>query len=50
LFTLIRDAFARAWKNLAPASNREPSASISSAAEAARAREIDEERKRLLEE
>jgi hypothetical protein len=50
LFTMIRDAFARAWKNLAPASNREPSASISSAAEAARAREIDEERKRLLEE
>jgi len=50
LFTLIRDAFARAWKNLAPSSDLEPATPLSSAGEAARAREIEAERKKLVEE
>lgn len=50
LFTLIRDAFARAWKAVAPASDLEPAAQLSSAGEAARAREVDDARKKLLEE
>ena len=48
LFTMIRGAFARAWKNIAPSGDLEPAAQISSAAEAARSREIDEERKKIL--
>lgn len=50
LFTMIRDAFARAWKNIAPSSDLEPVAQLSSAGEAARAREVDEERKKLMNE
>lgn len=50
LFTMIRDVFARAWKTIAPASDLEPAAQLSSASEAARAREVDEERRRLVDE
>lgn len=50
LFTMIRDMFARVWKNIAPASDLEPAAQLSSAGEAARAREVDDARKKLLEE
>ncbi len=49
-FRMLRDAVARAWMNLAPVREPESSAPISSSAEAARAREIEAERKRLLEE
>ncbi len=49
-FKLIRDSVARAWANLAPASETESSAQISAAAEAARAKEIDAERRKMLEE
>ena len=48
-FTMIRDAIARVWSNIAPAEADE-SAQISSSAEAARSREIDEQRKKLIEE
>ncbi len=50
LFTLISGTVARVWKNLAPAGDLEPSAQLSSAGEAARAREIDEARKKLMDE
>jgi hypothetical protein len=48
-FTLMRDAIARVWSNVAPAES-DASAQISSSAEAARASEIDEARKKLIEE
>jgi hypothetical protein len=50
LFVMIRDAVARAWSGLMPASATETITPLPTAAEAARAREIDEERRRLLEE
>lgn len=50
LFTMVRDAFARAWKTIAPASDLEPSVQLSSAGEAAQARKVDEERRKLLDE
>lgn len=50
LYSLIRDTFARAWKTIAPTSDLEPAAQLSSAGEAARAREVDEERRRLIDE
>ena len=49
-FKLIRDSIARAWTNLTPASETESSAQIPSSAEAARAREIDAERRKMVEE
>lgn len=49
-FRMIRDAVARAWANLAPVGDAMATAPISSSAEAARAREIEAERKKLLEE
>jgi hypothetical protein len=49
-FRMLRDAVARAWANFAPASDASATAPLSSAAEAARAREIEAERKKLLEE
>lgn len=49
-FRLIRDTVARAWANVAPASDASTSAPLSSAAEAAHAREIEAERRKLLEE
>jgi hypothetical protein len=50
LFVMIRDAVARAWSSMVPATAAEAVTPLPAAAEAARAREIDEERKRLLEE
>lgn len=50
LFLMVRGVFERAWKNIASSDELEPVAEISSSAEAARAREIDEERKKLLKE
>ncbi len=50
LFVMIRDAVARTWSSMVPAAATESIAPLPAAAEAARAREIDEERKRLLEE
>jgi hypothetical protein len=50
LFTLIRDAVGRAWSDMVPATATETIAPLPAAAEAARAREIDEERRRMLEE
>jgi hypothetical protein len=49
-FKLIRDSVARVWANLTPASETESSAQIPSSAEAARAREIDAERRKMVEE
>ena len=49
-YKLIRDAVARAWSNLSPASAAEPETQLPASAEAARAREIDEERRKLLDE
>ncbi len=45
-FKLMRDAVARAWANLAPADDTDATARVSSSAEAARAREIEAERRR----
>ncbi len=50
LFVMIRDAVSRAWSGLVPAAATETVTPLPAAAEAARAREIDEERRRLLEE
>ncbi len=50
LFVMIRDAVARAWSGMMPAAVTETVTPLPAAAEAARAREIDEERRRLLEE
>ena len=49
-YKLIRDSVARAWSNLSPASAAEPETQLPASAEAARAREIDEERRKLLDE
>jgi len=49
-FKLMRDSVARAWANLAPADDTDVTARVSSSAEAARAREIEAERKKLVEE
>ncbi|CAG0944218.1 hypothetical protein ANRL1_01647 [Anaerolineae bacterium] len=49
VFTLIRDAVARVWKDVVPA-RVESFDQLPAAAEAARAREIDEERRKLMEE
>jgi len=49
-YKLIRDSVARAWSNLAPASEPESATQLPASAEAARAREIDAERRKLLEE
>jgi len=48
-FKLMRDAVARAWANLAPADDTDATARVSSS-EAARAQEIEAERKKLVEE
>ncbi len=50
LYIMIRDAVARAWNDMVPAPVIEAAAPLPAAAEAARARQIDEDRKRLLEE
>jgi hypothetical protein len=50
LFVMIRDAAARAWGDMLPAPASDINAALPAAAEAARSRDIDEERKRLLEE
>lgn len=47
LFTMVRDGVARAWGNVAPAT-MSASETLPASAEAARAREVDQERKRLL--
>jgi hypothetical protein len=48
---MLRDAFARAWLSMTPATAGDyGAAALPSSAEAARAREIDESRRRLLEE
>lgn len=49
-YKLLRDSVARAWTHLAPVSESDASAQISSAAEAARAREIEAERRKMVEE
>ncbi len=49
-YKLIRDAVARVWSNLAPASATEPETQVPASAEAAHAREIDAERRKLLDE
>jgi hypothetical protein len=49
-FKLMRDSVARAWANLAPTDDTDATARVSSSAEAARAREIEAERKKLVEE
>lgn len=50
IFVMIRDSVARAWVGMVPEGAAEDAASLPAAAEAARARDIDEERRRLLEE
>ncbi len=49
LYVMIRDAVARAWSGLLPAAETETVTPLPAAAEAVRSREIDEERRRLLE-
>ena len=49
-YKLIRDAVARAWSNLSPASAAELETQLPASAEAARAREIDDERRKIVEE
>jgi hypothetical protein len=49
VFTLIRDTVARVWKDIAPAPG-ESFDQLPTAAEAARAKEIDEERRKLMKE
>ncbi len=50
LFVMIRDAVGRTWNNMVPVEATEPISTLPAEAEAAQSREIDEERKRLLEE
>ena len=50
LFTMIRGVFARAWRTIAPSTDLESIAPITSSAEAARANEIDAERKKMMKE
>lgn len=49
-YSMLRDAVARGWADLVPASATEPGAPLPAAAEAAQSKEIDAERRRLLEE
>ncbi len=49
-FVLVRDAVARSWSGLVPATVTETAAPLPAAAEAAQSRQIDEDRRRLLEE
>lgn len=49
-YTMLRDAVARGWADLVPATAADPGAPLPAAAEAARSKEIDAERRRLLEE
>lgn len=49
-FTMVRDAVARGWTSMVPAGAAETITSLPAAAEAARSKEIDAERRRLLEE
>ncbi len=49
-YVLIRGAVERMWTNIAPTAATEPAAPLPAAAEAARAKEIDEARRRTLEE
>lgn len=50
-FTMVRDAVGRAWSDMVPAPTGDyAAANLPSSAEATRAREIDEARKRMLEE
>jgi hypothetical protein len=50
LYVMVRDAVARAWSGFAPAAALETTGPLPASAEAAQSREIDEERRRLLEE
>lgn len=47
-YTMVREAMGRAWNNILPAYVADSSAPLPASAEAARAREIDEQRKRLM--
>ncbi|MBI5304434.1 MAG: hypothetical protein HY868_20040 [Chloroflexi bacterium] len=49
LFAMIRDGVTRAWSNVAPAAIS-PSDTLPASAEAARTKEIDEERRRMMKE
>lgn len=49
-FVMVRDAAGRAWTDLVPATVGDTGSPMPSSAEAARAREIDSERKRMVEE
>lgn len=49
-YTMVRDAAARAWGDMATGSAIEPSPALPASAEAARANAIDAERRRMLEE
>jgi hypothetical protein len=49
-FGMVRDAVARAWSDMVPATAGDYSASLPTSAEAARAKEIDQARKRMMEE
>lgn len=49
-FVMVRDATGRAWTDLVPATVGDTGSPLPSSAEAARAREIDSERKRMVEE
>ncbi len=50
LFVMVRDAVARAWTGMMPEAAAETISTLPASAEAAQSREIDEERRRLLEE
>lgn len=50
LYQMVSGAFGRAWRAIAPSGEMETASELSSAGEAARAREIDEARKRLMDE
>ena len=47
---MIRDAAGRAWDNLVPAYATDSGGALPASAEAARSREIDEERRKILKE
>jgi hypothetical protein len=49
-FVMVRDAAGRAWGGMVPAASDSGAASLPASAEAMRAREIDEARRRMLEE
>lgn len=49
LFIMIRDSVARTWGSMVPTTEGEAAVALPAAAEAARSKEIDEERRRLLE-